>query len=180
VADADPTDVLRDKLIDALDASARALENFARNQSQLLDLFATQSRLRPADQPAPPAPKRRRPQIEEWRTYAGFRANMQRREQETPAPHTKERLGNQTGGDTPKTIERTMRDYGLGARAWPPSTWPEEQPLAMPKPRRRPTTHLTMLALAIYAWLLADYASDGRLDGVVRVVTHLCKHLLSP
>jgi hypothetical protein len=32
------------------------------------------------------------------------------------------------GADSAKTVTRAMKHFGLNVKAWPPSTWPEQDP----------------------------------------------------
>jgi len=79
---------------------------------------------------------RYQPRDEEFRTWSGFRTEMQRlearvrRERRLAASDqvSKKDMG-VAGGPSGKTIERILeRAYALPAKLWPPSTWPEELP----------------------------------------------------
>lgn len=117
----------------------------------------------------------------EWRTYAGFRRNMQRREQIARdnmkangrvQEISKELLAKQQGGDSVRNISRVMVHYGLDPEThWPPSTWPEEQPHGAAKhPRARDIYTLVAAAMLPAVPLLFDVVSDGRLNHAVRLL----------
>jgi len=83
---------------------------------------------------SPAASNSRGSMLAAWRTYAGFRADMQERERilrlTFKGEITYEMLARQLRrGDSVKSIKRQMRKYHLDPdRHWPPSTWPEEEP----------------------------------------------------
>lgn len=115
--------------------------------------------------------------IREWRTWIGFRSNMQRREKTalerqeqngTSLPITKELLAGQSGGDSVRNIGRAMEYYGLDKEAdWPPSTWPEQQPGK--HLRHRDLHSLMAAALLPPILLLLDVVSDGRFNHVANL-----------
>ena len=165
-----------------LQASLQHYAELGITLSHFMQLLATPPRisLKPEDSPRDSAkpPKPIRFQIPEWRTYAGFRADMQRREQiqlelqrrnGRIQPITKELLAGQRGvggGDSVRSITRAMKFYGLDPLAnWPPSAWPEEQPAKRP----RDLHSLAAAALLPAIPLLLDVISDGRLNHVVSV-----------
>lgn len=123
------------------------------------------------------------PSIPVWRTYRGFLSDMLMREQvivergkelDTKPILTKENFAGHTGGDSVKTISRTMRDYGLDPdRNWPPSTWPKRAP-------RSTIDGPSLLAAALCGWALLDFVSDGRFDNSVRMVRFLGCHIGLP
>jgi hypothetical protein len=111
-----------------------------------------------------------------WRTYSGFRLNMQTEEQEARRSTdyvTKKVLAGRIGCD-PVTITRAQKHYGLGPKQWPPSTWPEQEP-----PRQLPLDPHVAASLAAsvtFAFGMLD-ALDGRIDSVLNIVTWLSCHL---
>jgi hypothetical protein len=111
-----------------------------------------------------------------WRTYSGFRLNMQTEEQEARLDTdyvTKKVLAGRIGCD-PVTITRAMKHYGLSPKHWPPSTWPEQEP-----PHQLPLgPHVaaSLAASVTFAFGMLD-ALDGRIDGVLNIVTWLSCHL---
>jgi len=138
----------------------------------------------PVERPAAEAPRDLHvPQIVAWRTYRGFREDMQAREQAiVDAAHelgrkpivTKEALSDQRGGDSVKSISRCMRRYGLEP-AWPPSSWPEEEP-------RGPVDSHTaaLFAAGLFGWAMLDFVSDGKFDQTVRMVRFVGCHVGVP
>jgi hypothetical protein len=111
-----------------------------------------------------------------WRTYSGFRLNMQTEEQEARLSTdyvTKKVLAGRIGCD-PVTITRAMKHYGLNPKHWPPSTWPEQEP-----PHQLPLgPHVaaSLAASVTFAFGMLD-ALDGRIDSVLNIVTWLSCHL---
>jgi hypothetical protein len=79
------------------------------------------------------AESRHLPSIEEWRTWQGFRDDLQAIERawrrNNSGQPTKAAIATAKGCIV-KTISRTMADYFLKAAQWPPSTWPAEAPRA--------------------------------------------------
>lgn len=80
--------------------------------------------------------RRHQPQNRKWRTWSGFRDDMQqlearirRRDHLKPNDEVAKETMATEDGLTVKTITRTMVEtYGLQPNQWPPSTWPEELP----------------------------------------------------
>jgi hypothetical protein len=111
-----------------------------------------------------------------WRTYSGFRLNMQTEEQEARLDTdyvTKKVLAGRIGCD-PVTITRAMKHYGLSPKYWPPSTWPEQEP-----PHQLPLgpdVAASLAASVTFAFGMLD-ALDGRIDNVLNIVTWLSCHL---
>jgi len=128
----------------------------------------------------------RTPQIPAWRTYRGFLNNMLMRqdaiiarakELDTKPNLDKESFAGHTGGDSVKSISRTMEDYGLDIeRDWPPSTWPKQAP-------RKPRSVIdgpSLLAAGLFGWAVLDFVSDGRFDNTVRMVRFVGCHVGLP
>jgi hypothetical protein len=80
--------------------------------------------------PRPPRPPRpRKPRNLMYRTWKGFRGTLIDLERQMPLSSRKRRIDFWSlGAESPRTIARTMKDYGLDPEAWPPSTWPEDPP----------------------------------------------------
>jgi hypothetical protein len=71
--------------------------------------------------------------IVEWRTWQGFRDDLQAIERDWRRNNSGEPAKSAIAtskGCIVKTITRTMADYRLRADQWPPSTWPAEPPPA--------------------------------------------------
>ncbi len=114
-----------------------------------------------------------------WRSYAGFRADMIRREQVWRDQHTDMlalavtigMLAGHVRGDSEKSIKRQMARYHLDpARDWPPSTWPEIEPPMFDST----TAHRLSMVAAGFAWAVLDMVADRRLDGVVHMLRLVC------
>jgi hypothetical protein len=119
------------------------LVEFARLQLERERLRLERERLRLARKSPRPrrlvqrlAGSKHLPSIEEWRTWQGFRDDLQAIERawrrNNSGQPTKLALAT-AKGCIAKTISRTMADYCLRAVQWPPSTWPAEPP---PAPER--------------------------------------------
>lgn len=117
------------------------------------------------------------PQIKAWRTWPGFRDDMRERERNCRAAYKStgvmvtiklDDLAGNSGGDSLRTIERTMRDYGLDpATAGLPSTWPDEDPRLK---RKRSDGHTLAATIAVLFLIpMLDAVVGGRLDGVVHL-----------
>jgi hypothetical protein len=122
-----------------------------------------------------------RSRVEEWRSWPGFRGDMVHREKEylrhNDPPVTKLALAGHDGdGDSVKSIERRMEDYGLDPRLhWPPSTWPERDPRQMDL-----GGHLMAAILAgLFLTEMIDVVSDGKLNHAIKFAWELCQHVLS-
>ena len=101
--------------------------------------------LKNVDQPPtepPKAPPTANFQNDAFNTYTDFRAFWQKREADI-APNvktvTRTVLCGDTYGDSTRTLKRGMDHYHLTKKTglreyWPPSTWPEQEPPARPKP----------------------------------------------
>lgn len=132
------------------------------------------------------AEPRRTPQIPAWRTYRGFLNNMLMREEaiiarakelDTKPNLNKESFAGHTGGDSVKSISRTMEDYGLDVeRDWPPSTWPKRAP----RTSRPSIDGPALLAAGLFGWAVLDFVSDGRFDNTVRMVRFVGCHVGLP
>lgn len=172
----DEPDRLIDQLIESHETLARSHELLVQSHQVLADAVA--AKLRAVSNGVGKRPSQ--PSIHEWRTYEGFRDDMRHREREwnrhnrradgTHPSVTKKALAGQSGGDSDRTISRTMDRYHLDPlRDWPPSSWPDHPPEMQPS-----LPHLVTTAAIFAGAVLLDVMTDGRLDGVVRI----CKLLL--
>lgn len=118
-----------------------------------------------------------------WRTYRGFVVDMQHRERleieaqaglEYKSEIDIEALSGQSGGDSAKTVRRTMRHYHLDPdHDWPPSTWPDEEPVQ----QLRFNGHgMAAMLAATFAFGMAEAVIDHQLDGVINMVMLLGCH----
>jgi hypothetical protein len=134
----------------------------------------------PVATPAPNGSKPHTPQNTRWRTYDGFRLDMQHREQVALEAQRKleyqkdldiDALSAQSGADSAKTVRRTMVHYHLEPeRDWPPSTWPDEEPVQQ---LGFGGHGMAAVLAATFVFGMADAVADNKLDGVM----HLCKLL---
>jgi hypothetical protein len=128
--------------LDDLRQAARSLAEAAQFELQLLreqrQWFQQQVREKnvrqdPTRSVGGPRPVRsRKPANERHRTWRGFVETMQELEahaRELDLKPTK-RAVCQFGADSPKTVTRTMTDYGLRPDDWPPSGWDPGKPPA--------------------------------------------------
>ena len=115
----------------------------------------------------------------EWQTWKGFRDYMVEREERLNLLKLGKGDVAELIGCDPKTISRAMFWHGLRPKQWPPSTWPLKAP-PRPKPKPKPKTnsvtitdlHPALVAIGLgYAFI--DIATDGKLNGVVRLL-HAC------
>jgi hypothetical protein len=113
------------------------LVEFARLQLERERLRVERERLRLARQKPRPQPRARRLEhrssIVEWRTWRGFRDDLQAIEREwrknSSGEPTKAAIATSKGCAV-KTITRAMDDYHLRHDSWPPTTWPVDPPPA--------------------------------------------------
>lgn len=159
-----------------MDAELHQLRNhsFTHEREQLVLPETPPPRQKSAEQPRP-----HRPQIKAWRTWPGFRDNMRARERTArearrksgvKAPLQLVDLAEQSGGgDSLKTIERTMHDYGLDpATAGLPSQWPDEDPR-----QKKSDGHPLAAMIAVIAIIpMLDAVIGGRFDSIVHI-SHL-------
>jgi len=163
-------------LSQALVQLSEETRKLSENQLSIVEQL-TYLRHKPEDQPEP---EERRFLIDAWNTYSGFRADMITRQNSVSSnvrTICKETLANQVGGDTVKNISRAMKHYWLPLNLWPPTRWPELAPSHPPlKATRRGALAVVATPPAIgLGRVLLDIASDGKLDGVIR----MC-HMLAP
>src|SRR5262245_9521470 len=115
---------------------------------------------------------RRGPLRAAWRTWVGFRDDMRKRERVLrdvrkksgiKVPIELADLAGGAGGDSLKTIERTMEFYGLDPdTAGLPSTWPDQDPRTI-----APGHHLAAVIAAMFLFVIADLVyGRGPVDSI--------------
>ena len=108
-----------------LKAIAEALRETQRMQLEQSKLVERQLDRLNGTPPRPHAASHRGPLNPRHQTWRGFVTDLQQLEAQARREGLKLTKANvcRFGIDTPKTITRTMRWYGLATSAWPPSIW---------------------------------------------------------
>jgi hypothetical protein len=161
----------------------REVSSLKRQLDQVQRKVDSAARSATAARPAVENSKPRMPHKARWRTYRGFRQDMQHREEveieaqrglEYKSEIDIEALSGQSGSDSAKTVKRIMKHYHLDPdQDWPPSTWPEDEPVQQ---LRFGGHGMAAVLAASFLFGMADAVLDHRLDGIVHLVTLLGCH----